>query len=586
MKPRSVTPAIRMIALAVTIIGVSACFPPLDHTDFAHDSRLYAYFNKKQEPGSARSAGALVASNDILWQAPAHTRRCVRVKLAAQGLAADVAQMVRDCGGSPDENLVVAGISGGGLKAEVFALSVLYDLQYDSERRGYGLLDDIDAIASASGGSYAALIYAVSCDPESPETCAGKDEWRFKWNEPKLKELKERNYRGAFWFTRLRPDHLILNALTYHDSGDSTVRMLQSRLLDRKPDATFADLNPARPNLILTATNLTRNRETLLRLEHEEELGFEVRRRNAAQHFSFTSRYFDALGSDLSSYELLRALTASGAYPIAVDPTTLRNYEDPASAACIKSPKRSDWLPQSKCESFVHLSDGGVHDNLAVSELQWFIECTFKNKLGSRPRIGTNPKLCPARPGTPTTPRHVLSIVIDASLTASDGRDYRSGEDRRARSGFPIRILSTYDTVNVVSFASATQRKTEFSALASELNRRGLGSGFVDFGLEGLNDPDCFEKEDAECKTWKDALMFASAHGIRIERPTEVTGKAMRKFFAQVNATGFTSLTPHEVVTLTNAAHWIVARRVLELCKDDTIKTMLRAVTCQGANNG
>ena len=60
----------------------------------------------------------------------------------------------------------------------------------------------------------------------------------------------------------------------------------------------------------------------------------------------------------------------------------------------------------------------------------------------------------------------------------------------------------------------------------------------------------------------------------------------MREFFAQVTDAGFTSLTPDEVVTLTNAAHWIVARRVLELCKDETIKTMLDAATCQGAANG
>jgi hypothetical protein len=286
-----------MIALAIVIVAFCSCADPnLQRHNFAHDSGLYAYFNQKAERGKALSAGTLVASHEIVWQAPANTRRCVR-DLLAKGSTVGVPKMVEDCHGRPDQNLVVAGISGGGLKAEVFALSVLYDLQY-----GYGLLDDVDAIASASGGSFAALIYGVSCDPEA---CAAKEAWRFRWDEAEVKGLKERNYSSAFWFTRLRPSHLFLNAATYHDAGDSMVHMLRSRLLDRNPDATFADLNPARPNLIITATNLTRNREALLQWGNEDkESGYEARRRNAAQHFAFTSRYFDALGSDLSSYEL------------------------------------------------------------------------------------------------------------------------------------------------------------------------------------------------------------------------------------------------------------------------------------------
>jgi predicted acylesterase/phospholipase RssA len=557
-----------MIALAILVAGICSCANPYLRDDFPHDSGLYAYFNQKAEEGKAPSAGTLVASHDILWQAPANRRVCVR-GLLAKGSASDVPSMVRECGGEPDNNLVVAGISGGGLKAEVFALSVLHDLQY-----GYGLLDDVDAIASASGGSFAALIYGISCDPER---CMAGDAWRFRWDDAELKKLKERNYSTAFWFTRFRPGHLLLNAATYHDAGDSMVHMLRSRLLDRKPDATFADLNPARPNLIITATNLTRNRETLLQWGNEDtESGYEARRRNAAQHFSFTSRYFEALGSDLSRYELLRALVASGAYPLGVDPQTLRNYNDTAPAPC------DGWPKESACQSFVHLSDGGVHDNLAVSELQWFIECSFRHTLDTRPRIGTNTMLCPTRQRPPTTPRHVLSIVIDASLTASTGRDNQKGEDRLARSGFPLRVLSTARTIDMMSFANATQRKTEFSALASELKSRGIGSGFVDFGLEGLNDPDCFEKD--ECNTWKNAQTFSSAHGIAIAR--SVTKESMRDFFEKVANAGFTSLNPDEVLILTEAAHWIVARRVQELCRDGTIKAMFDGedhAACKGA---
>jgi hypothetical protein len=273
---------------------------------------------------------------------------------------------------------------------------------------------------------------------------------------------------------------------------------------------------------------------------------------------------------------------ASGAYPLGVDPQTLRDYSDTASAPC------NGWPKESDCESFVHLSDGGVHDNLAVSELQWFIECTFKDKLDTRPRIGTNTMLCPSRPGPSTKPGHVLSIVIDASLTASTGRDNQKGEDRLARSGFPIRVLSTARTIDMMSFANATQRKTEFSALASELKSLGIGSGFVDFGLEGLNDPDCFERN--ECNTWEDAQTFSSAHGIPIAR--SVTNESMRDFFTKVTDAGFTSLNRDEVLILTEAAHWIVARRVLELCRNGTIRGMFpdsdedHAAVCKGAENG
>ena len=65
-------------------------------------------------------------------------------------------------------------------------------------------------------------------------------------------------------------------------------------------------------------------------LINASDLGYGVR-------FSFVQEYFNLLCSDLSSFPVARAVTASSAVPIVFNPVVVENYQD-----CKKS--KPDWL--------------------------------------------------------------------------------------------------------------------------------------------------------------------------------------------------------------------------------------------------
>ena len=103
----------------------------------------------------------------------------------------------------------------------------------------------------------------------------------------------------------------------------------------------------------------------------------------AGSHFTFFQPQFDFLCSDLSSFSVARAVTASSAVPAAFSPIVLRNYagscgfEKPAwlesALADPKSnPRRfraatilSEYLDASE-RPYVHLLDGGISDNIGL----------------------------------------------------------------------------------------------------------------------------------------------------------------------------------------------------------------------------
>jgi hypothetical protein len=57
-----------------------------------------------------------------------------------------------------DPNFIALSLSGGGSRAAVFSAAVMFELQK------HGILQQVDVVSSASGGSVSAALYAVSCD--------------------------------------------------------------------------------------------------------------------------------------------------------------------------------------------------------------------------------------------------------------------------------------------------------------------------------------------------------------------------------------------------------------------------------------
>ncbi len=167
--------------------------------------------------------------------------------------------------------------SGGGTRAAALAYGVLEELRdttviIDGQPRR--LLDEIDTISSVSGGSFTSAYYGL-------------------YGERTFEDFKE------VFLTQDIEHELVLglfNPLRWFGSEGRTEMAVD--LYDEKifHGATFADMQRAGGPLILI---------------NASDLAYGVR-------FSFVQEYFDLLCSDINTFPVARAVTASSAVPIAV----------------------------------------------------------------------------------------------------------------------------------------------------------------------------------------------------------------------------------------------------------------------------
>ncbi len=265
--------------------------------------------------------------------------------------------------GSGDISLLLA-FSGGGTRAAALAYGVLEELRDTSvviNGRRQRFLDEVDGISSVSGGSFTAAYYGLHGERIFDD------------------------FEDAF----LRRDvqgqlvHGLLNPLQWFSSTGRTemaVKLYEDSVFH---GATFADLKRKGGPLILI---------------NASDLGYGVR-------FSFVQEYFNLLCSDISSFPIARAVTASSAVPMLFNPVVIENYH-----GCKE--KRPDWLiaaekrktdnPQvaqtihglesfvKKDRQYVHLVDGGITDNLGLRALYDVVEVTggaaaYIKRLGRQP---------------------------------------------------------------------------------------------------------------------------------------------------------------------------------------------------------
>ncbi|WP_406567444.1 patatin-like phospholipase family protein [Azospirillum canadense] len=265
-----------------------------------------------------------------------------------------------------DTDLVALALSGGGLKATAFASEVMFQLQ------DRGVLPSVDVISSVSGGSLAAALYAYSVDGPDDAPCARAAPangpvplvWRRTCVHERIATITTGQALGA-----LRPDRLAAFLTTSYDRSDFGAELLARDLFGAAPDrekgAVMADLNPARPTLIINATQTARllpsnralwwptdgaSRIACMDIDpagHVRQYGLEN-----ALNFGFTREQFDCLGSDLGRYPLAYAAMASAAIPGLLANVTLRDF-------------RAGEPPR-----FRQLMDGGTGDNLGLTGLR------------------------------------------------------------------------------------------------------------------------------------------------------------------------------------------------------------------------
>lgn len=204
-----------------------------------------------------------------------------------------------------DGRFIGLAISGGGSRAAVFGGAMLRELHRT------GLLQQVDVISAVSGGALPAAYYALD-GYRSVDFANGFLE--------RMGHDFQHDMRGRF----VSPGNLLKYWFTDAAKSDTVVQVLDEQLFH---NATYADLNPSRPKLLLNATNAL-----------------------TGDPFVISDESFETLSSSLSSFSISRAVYMSAAYPGVFDPVLLPSSE-------------------SGSQLSVLAYDGGPADNLGIKTL-------------------------------------------------------------------------------------------------------------------------------------------------------------------------------------------------------------------------
>jgi NTE family protein len=307
------------------------------------------------------------------------------------------------------QNLVLLSFSGGGTRAAAFSyglLETLKKIEYvNLEGKSVRMLDQVDAIAGVSGGSFTALAYRLYGDQ--------------LFREYESRFLK-RNVQSALIRRGLNPMSWPALASTGWGRSEMAADYYDEILFN---GITFNDLNQKDgPAIAVSATDITSGSRIL-----------------------FVPTNFDIMCTDLGSFRIARAAAASSAVPVVLSPLTINNYggtcnhqmpawtapflnaqNPPRPAARALERIRELRELMSGQEPYLHLVDGAVSDNLGlrgildiVNMLEALQEAGYKTPLDHVKRIivivvnaTSTPKTDWARSeDAPST----LSIMVKAS---------------------------------------------------------------------------------------------------------------------------------------------------------------------------
>jgi NTE family protein len=249
--------------------------------------------------------------------------------------------------GNSEALLFYLTFSGGGTRAAAFAYGVLEELKEarimidGKERR---LLDEVDVISAVSGGSFTAGYYGLF------------GEGLFQNFEEKFlkKDIQGALAKKMF----LNPSNWFRLASGTFSRSDFAAEYFDRYVFDH---GTFRDMAARKgPLILINATDMI--------------LGTRV---------AFTQESFDPICSDLSQFPMARAVVASSAVPVVLNPITLRSYAGRCDfhlpeivESVIKAQDVSKrqyhlmddimvYLDPVRTQ-YIHLVDGGVADNLGV----------------------------------------------------------------------------------------------------------------------------------------------------------------------------------------------------------------------------
>lgn len=278
-----------------------------------------------------------------------------------------------DAAGSSEDTLIIMSASGGGTRAAALTLGTLRAL--DGARLAGGdhtLLDEVDLISSVSGGSVTAAYFAL-------RGADGFDQLE--------RDFLRRNGIGQLILRALNPLNLARLPTNSFSRLDVLIDYFEDSLFG---ETTYQALIGRRPYLILNAADMS-----------------------GGTVFSFTQPQFDLICADLVAFRLAEAVAASAAFPVALAPLAIRNHSPCAAQDAQARAQQPRWppvwlqnavatpiydnpvrvrrgraastylnldcgtefdpnacapMPEEERRRWVHLLDGGIADNLGLSE--------------------------------------------------------------------------------------------------------------------------------------------------------------------------------------------------------------------------
>lgn len=285
---------------------------------------------------------------------------------------------------SSELTLAVA-FSGGGTRAAALSYGVMQELR-DTRVRINGveqsLLDVISLISSVSGGSFTSAYYGL-------------------YGNRLFVDFEQRFLRSNIEAALLRGFLNPLQWFSSHDRTEMAVSYYQQTLFG---NATFADLMRKDAPLILI---------------NSSDLGSGAR-------FSFVQEYFDLLCSDLTSFPLARAVTASSAVPVVFDPVVVENFAGCARSvpAWLKAAQKRD--SDNDNPNLAMIVEGeAVYENKQSHRYAQFVDGGITDNLGLRAMLDTIELVGGARQyqqslGIPA-PRRIAIISVNASADTPMG---------------------------------------------------------------------------------------------------------------------------------------------------------------------
>lgn len=317
-----------------------------------------------------------------------------------------------------DGRFVALAFSGGGSRSAVFAAAVMKELDR------LALLPQVDVLSAVSGGAIPAAAYALD----------GYQGLNFQNGFlEQIGQDFQQDLAGP-WYSA--PAALLRYKVTRTIPADLVIRVLDDKIFH---GATFADLNPSRPLLLLNSTDAL-----------------------TGEPFVISSEAFASLHQPLASLSVARAVYMSAAYPGLMEPIPL--YDGDGNG------ERAD-------RPTLLIYDGGPADNLGIRTVMRVLD-----------------RAAAQRPMPELFPRGCLVIAVDAT-----GRSMDNTEPMSAASV----LLKSHrrEVLELAGIPEAEQDRARFGSFSVGRNGSSGRCRFWHVALRHLPDSDSLGARATRVKT-------------------------------------------------------------------------------------